>query len=506
MNIVLGNKTVCTIIVNYRTAKLTIDCLKSLMSEKKNLPYLTVIVVDNDSGDNSVTEINQAIIEHNWQEWVSLIASEKNGGFAYGNNLAIKSAQKENKSIDYFWLLNPDTVVRENALTTLIEFMENNAQVGIAGSRLEDFDRTGQQSAFCFRTIFSEIDSGLRLGIITKILSPWVVAPAIYESNCQTDWVAGASMIIRPQVFDDVGLLDEEYFMYCEEMDFCLQARKAGWSCWYVPESRVVHLVGQSSGIDSRDNKPPRRPKYWFESRTRYFIKNHGWLYTALTDILWMISFVLWKVRQFIQNKEKNDPPFLLQDFFRNSILYPSFLDSSSPNEKLKSLGLLAQIKEDWIAHGKDWTKPGFRAVAVQRFGVWRMKIQPLVLRAPFSVFYRMLFRKVRNTYGIELPYTVQLGRRVIFEHQSGIVIHGCAVIGDDCIIRQGVTIGNRYVDKPSEAPKLGKKVNIGAGAKIFGNIEIGDEVNIGANAVVLKDIPAQHTAVGIPAKIISLS
>lgn len=172
--------------------------------------------------------------------------------------------------------------------------------------------------------------------------------------------------------------------------------------------------------------------------------------------------------------------------------------------ENSPSIGFLEQLKEDWIAHGQDWTKPGFRAVAVQRFGVWRMSIEPKILRAPFSILYRMLFRKIRNTYGIELPYTVKLGRRVIIEHQSCIVIHGNTVIGDDCIIRQGVTIGNRYLDRPLEAPKLGEKVNIGAGAKLFGNITIGDNVNIGANAVVLQDIPQGKTAVGIPAKIIN--
>lgn len=168
------------------------------------------------------------------------------------------------------------------------------------------------------------------------------------------------------------------------------------------------------------------------------------------------------------------------------------------------ALGFWQQLKEDWIAHGRDWTKPGFRAVAIQRFGVWRMTLKPIILRAPFSIIYRALFRKVRNTYGIELPYTVQLGRRVVIEHQSGIVIHGECSIGDDCIIRQGVTMGNRYLDRPFDAPKLGKRVNVGAGAKIFGNVTIGDDANIGANAVVLSDIPPGKTAVGIPAKIIN--
>jgi serine O-acetyltransferase len=183
----------------------------------------------------------------------------------------------------------------------------------------------------------------------------------------------------------------------------------------------------------------------------------------------------------------------------------------SQPETKLSmneletpALGFWQQLKEDWIAHGRDWTKPGFRAVAIQRFGVWRMTLEPIILRAPFSILYRALFRKVRNTYGIELPYTVKLGRRVVIEHQSGIVIHGECSIGDDCIIRQGVTMGNRYLDRPFDAPKLGNRVNVGAGAKIFGNVTIGDDANIGANAVVLSDIPPGKTAVGIPAKIIN--
>ncbi|QLE58468.1 serine O-acetyltransferase [Nostoc sp. TCL26-01] len=181
-------------------------------------------------------------------------------------------------------------------------------------------------------------------------------------------------------------------------------------------------------------------------------------------------------------------------------------LGEETNTSQLSTLNLWQQIREDWIAHGRDWTKPGFRAVAIHRFGVWRMSLEPKLMRAPFSILYGMLYRKVRNTYGIELPYTVQLGRRVIIEHQSAIVIHGYCAIGDDSIIRQGVTLGNRYVDRPFDAPKLGKNVNVGAGAKIFGNVTIGDGANIGANAVVLSDVPPNATAVGIPARIINSS
>ncbi|MEO1429936.1 MAG: serine O-acetyltransferase [Cyanobacteria bacterium J06632_19] len=177
--------------------------------------------------------------------------------------------------------------------------------------------------------------------------------------------------------------------------------------------------------------------------------------------------------------------------------------DSRGLIVKEKNLSLWEQLKEDWIAHSKDWTRPGFRAIAVYRFGVWRMTVKSKILRAPLSVLYQMMFRKIRNGYGIEIPYTAQIGRRVVIEHQSGIVIHGFSAIGDDSIIRQNVTLGNRYLDRPMEAPKLGKRVNVGAGAKLFGDISIGDGAAIGANAVVLRDVPDGATAVGIPATIV---
>lgn len=163
----------------------------------------------------------------------------------------------------------------------------------------------------------------------------------------------------------------------------------------------------------------------------------------------------------------------------------------------------LALVKEDYVAHRKDWTLPGFRAVAVYRFGVWRMGIKPKLLRAPFSVLYRCLHQYVRNIYGIEMLYSMKLGRRVIIEHQGDISVHGESEIGDDCILRQGVTLGNRYMDRLLEAPILGARVNVGAGARILGAVRIGDDAQIGANAVVLSDVPAKALAVGVPARII---
>jgi serine O-acetyltransferase len=164
---------------------------------------------------------------------------------------------------------------------------------------------------------------------------------------------------------------------------------------------------------------------------------------------------------------------------------------------------LFAQIAEDWRAHGRDWTRPGFRAVATHRFGVWRMGVRPKLLRAPFSILYRMLFRHCRNIYGIELPWSVTLGRHVVFEHQGGIVIHGACVIGDHCIIRQGCTLGLRRIGEADCAPILEDGVELGAGAVLLGRVRIGKGAQIGANAVVTRDVPPHALAIGVPAHIV---
>lgn len=166
-------------------------------------------------------------------------------------------------------------------------------------------------------------------------------------------------------------------------------------------------------------------------------------------------------------------------------------------------LNLCAQIAEDFDAHGREWTKPGFRSVAVHRFGVWRMTVRNKILRAPLSMIYRWGYRHCRNTYGIELPYTVLLGRRVVVEHQGGIVIHGSSRIGDDCIIRQNCTLGIRKVSEIDKAPTLEAGVSVGAGAAILGAITLGEGCTIGANAVVLTDVPPGARAVGVPAHVV---
>lgn len=309
------------VILNYRTPELTVACLHSLVDEVRALPGTQVTVVDNASADGSVEQISAAIATENW-DWVTFLPQDRNGGYAFGNNVGIRPALAAENPPDYFLLLNPDTVVRPGALQALVDFMDRTPTAGIAGSRLEEPDGTPQCSAFRFPNVWSELDSGLRLGVVTQLLNQRIVPILpVTEAIQQVDWVAGASMIVRRQVFETAGLMDEKYFLYFEEVDFCVAAQKAGWSCWYVPESRVVHYVGQSSGVTDTKRKAKRRPTYWFDSRRRFFVKNYGWSYAVLSELAWASGFAVWRLRQVIQRKPDDDPPNMLGDFILNSVL-----------------------------------------------------------------------------------------------------------------------------------------------------------------------------------------
>jgi GT2 family glycosyltransferase len=310
------------VIVNYRTPELVVDCLRSLAAEVRAVGDCQVIVVENASPDNSKDRIQQAITEERWQDWAEQMVLNRNLGFAGGNNAALEPLLASPQPPDYVLLLNPDTVIHPGAVQSLVEFMEKNPRVGIAGSRLENPDGTPQRSAFRFHTISSEFESGVRLGFVSRLLHSRVVAPPVRTDTYPTDWVAGASMIVRKTVFDDIGLMDATYFLYYEEVDFCLRAKRAGWPCWYVPASRVIHLVGQASGVTDVKKPARRMPRYWFESRRRYFQRNHGWFYERLADVAWVAGFSLWRLRRRIQRKPDSDPPSLLWDFIRFNFLF----------------------------------------------------------------------------------------------------------------------------------------------------------------------------------------
>lgn len=145
----------------------------------------------------------------------------------------------------------------------------------------------------------------------------------------------------------------------------------------------------------------------------------------------------------------------------------------------------------------------GFWALQIYRFGHLRYRYQTRLVRYPLGGLHMVLAKLAEVVCGVTIGVSAKIGRRLVIEHSGAIVVHGHAVLGDDCIIRQGVTIGNRTMDRPLDAPRIGNRVNIGAGAKILGAVQVGDDVEIGANAVVISDVPAGAVAVGVPARII---
>jgi serine O-acetyltransferase len=171
-----------------------------------------------------------------------------------------------------------------------------------------------------------------------------------------------------------------------------------------------------------------------------------------------------------------------------------------------KSPGLLEQIREDYRSHYRAWHLPGFQAVVVHRFGKWTRTLPPLP-RLTLRFFYKVGFFFVRNVYGIELPDTVKLGRRVVIGHQGGIVIHPNAEIGDDCVIRQGCSVAAATAERWSEqVPRLGSRVSMGAGSVVLGPVVVGDGARIGPNAVVVTNIPAGAMVVVDPPRVIRRS
>jgi len=166
-----------------------------------------------------------------------------------------------------------------------------------------------------------------------------------------------------------------------------------------------------------------------------------------------------------------------------------------------EGLGLFALIREDLANHGGRWGAQGFWALAVHRFGDWRYGLVSPWVRKPMSALYKLAFKLVQIAAGIELPCEARVGRGVVIDHFGGVIVSGYAVIGDGCRLRQGVSIGLARIEDPC-APVLGRNVDIGAGAKLLGNIHIGDRVRIGANAVVTRSVPPGCVAVGVPARI----
>lgn len=308
------------IIVCYRVVDLTIACLRSLVPEVLGTPGVSVVVCENGTGGDAAERLRRAIDEGGWGGWCDLVAISPNRGFTGGNNHVLRAAMSSDSPPDYVLLLNADTIVLTGAVRELVAFMNDHPSVGIAGSRLEGEDGRVHGSAFGDFNALAEFDKGLRLGVVSRLLRRWAVSRPPPSGACKVDWVSGASMMIRREVLQQVGLLDEGLYTYFDDADYCLNARRAGWPAWYVPASRVIHLEGSSTGIASSRRSGKRRPSYWFEARRRFYIKNYGPLKAALADAAFISGRAAGRVRGWVQRRPNLDPPHFLRDSIRHSV------------------------------------------------------------------------------------------------------------------------------------------------------------------------------------------
>ena len=306
------------VIVNYRTPEMTLDAIRALLLELERFPDAEVWLVDNASGDDSAEKLQAAIRSEGWSDRVHFSCTDRNGGFAYGNNHAIRQILAAPDPPAYVYLLNSDAFPDPGSVPALVDFLDRRRDVGIAGSYIHGPDGDFHITAFRFPTLGSELQGAARLGVLTRLLRRYVVPLPLPEETREVDWLAGASMLIRREVFDAIGLLDETFFLYYEETDFCRRAALAGWPTWYVRESSVTHIGSVSTGMKERSR---RMPEFWFASRRYYFRKNHGRLYLVAANLLWVIGFASWRLRRRLQQKPDLDPPRLLGDFVRYNLL-----------------------------------------------------------------------------------------------------------------------------------------------------------------------------------------
>jgi hypothetical protein len=282
------------IVINYRTPDLVLGCLESL-APQVDASQDHVVVVDNDSGDGSIEAIEKAIASRCWSAWTKVVRSPLNGGFSWGNNLGIRAAEAE-----AYLLLNSDTIVRPGALEELRRAMAERPDAGVIGPRLEDPDGTPQVSCFRDRTALGELIGAAATGPVTRLLRRYEVALPVSDGPMEPHWVSFAAAALRRRTVEQVGPLDEGYFMYLEDVDYCRRARDEGWRVLYWPAARVVHLRGGSSPVKRLTAQRRRLPRYYYESRSRYFAKHQGVAGLWAANLCWMAGRAISLLREVV--------------------------------------------------------------------------------------------------------------------------------------------------------------------------------------------------------------
>jgi len=290
------NYQLAVVIINYKTPEMLIDCLESLLPEMQGI-NAKVVVVDNFSQDDSLLLIQQWIDEKAVGNLVMLIASTENSGFSGGNNTGISAVNAA-----YYLLLNSDTLVRQGAIALMLGTAVEHSGVGLISPRLEWPDAIPQESCFRFHTPVSQLIGSANTGLITDLLKKYNVPYAVSNQLGFYDWTSFACVLVRAEVFKEVGLMDDGYFMYFEDVAFAYYAQQADWKVLNVPDAHVVHLRGGSSPLKSQAKLRKRLPRYYYESRTRFFYQVYGRFGLLLANMFWMLGYGVSLLRSLLSS------------------------------------------------------------------------------------------------------------------------------------------------------------------------------------------------------------
>jgi GT2 family glycosyltransferase len=313
----MTNSTILTVILNYKTADMTLKAAKAADTAMDGIKG-AITIVDNDSQDGSYEAILAEIETGSWpgNVPVQVLASGRNGGFGYGNNVGILAGLPDGTQPDYVYLLNSDAFPAANAIRILADHLDTHPQTSFAGSHLHGEDGEGHLSAFRFPTIASEFEGAARTGFVSKMFQKSSVWMPIPDFTGPVDWLAGASVMMRQSALDEIGLFDERFFLYFEETELFLRAARHGHRSDFVHQSHVAHIGGATTGMDTWK----RVPSYWFQSRWYYFAKTEGRLYALAATAAHLAGALVWQTRRLLQGKPRLDPDKFFPDMIRHDL------------------------------------------------------------------------------------------------------------------------------------------------------------------------------------------
>lgn len=312
---------VATVIVNYGAADLILRGVEPLIAQTRAMPGSRIVIVDNASPGDDASKLAAFAASETAGGVIDFIPSARNGGFSSGNNVAFRSIMRWPTPPDYVFLLNPDAYLRNAALEELVRLLEAHPRAGVAGAALEGPDGDSQSSAFFFPDMMREFAAGAGIGLL---LRRWSIPFPQKETPQQVGWVSGAAMMFRAGLLDEVGLMDEGYFLYFDETDFIRMIADRGWEVWRAPGARVAHEAGATTGLSNGAPRAGRMPSYWFDSWMRYYTKHHGVIYARACAGAHLAGLLICAAHRRLRGKPLNMPEGYISDFARRCLFGPA--------------------------------------------------------------------------------------------------------------------------------------------------------------------------------------